>query len=46
MGKIMEERTKICDACENSFLGICKKCGCVIALKIRLPNTECPIGKW
>jgi hypothetical protein len=24
----------------------CKKCGCFMTQKVKLPNAECPIGKW
>jgi hypothetical protein len=24
----------------------CKKCGCFMEAKTKLPNAECPIGKW
>lgn len=42
------DRMKICLQCEH-FLKItkqCKKCGCFMIIKTRLPNATCPIGKW
>lgn len=24
----------------------CKQCGCFMALKVKLKNAECPLGKW
>lgn len=42
------DRIKICLQCEH-FLKLtkqCKKCGCFMIIKTRLPNATCPIGKW
>ena len=42
------DRMKICLQCEH-FLKLtkqCKKCGCFMIIKTRLPNATCPIGKW
>ena len=42
------DRMKICLQCEH-FLKMtkqCKKCGCFMVIKTRLPNATCPIGKW
>jgi hypothetical protein len=43
-----EERFEICKGCEFFIKGTtqCKKCGCVMLAKTKLPNAECPIGKW
>jgi len=44
---LYQKRIKICDICEyKSSIGICKKCGCVLAVKARFSNLSCPIGKW
>lgn len=24
----------------------CKKCGCFMVAKVKLPHSSCPIGKW
>jgi len=45
---LSELRLEICATCEN-FIEItkqCKKCGCLMAFKTKLPHAECPIGKW
>lgn len=46
----VEYRKQVCSSCEfktNSLIGDrCKKCGCVIAVKIRVPMAQCPIRKW
>ena len=48
----VEERYKICEACEH-FNGIrCSKCGCCVNTqethfnKLIFPNEECPDGRW
>lgn len=44
---IAEERFEICKACPSLAVpGTCKECGCVMALKVKLPNASCPLGKW
>jgi hypothetical protein len=45
---IAEERLNICKACPEyiSATHQCKKCGCIMNLKTKLPNAECPLGKW
>jgi len=41
-------RFDICNSCEHfiSLTAQCKKCGCFMKAKTRLPNAECPVGKW
>jgi hypothetical protein len=41
-------RFDICHSCEHfiSFTSQCKECGCFMKAKTRLPNAECPVGKW
>ena len=43
-----EERMKICKACPEliKVTQQCKQCGCFMAAKTKLPNAECPLGKW
>lgn len=45
---IAEERLSICKVCPEyiSATHQCKKCGCIMNLKTKLPNAECPLGKW
>lgn len=41
-------RFSICQQCPE-FIKLttqCKKCGCIMKLKTRLQEAECPIGKW
>ena len=41
------ERVAICKNCEYyTRVGICSKCGCVLAIKARIPTMKCPVGKW
>ena len=41
-------RYEICQGCEHFIAPThqCKECGCIMNLKTKLPNAECPIGKW
>lgn len=45
---ISEKRMSICNSCEHliALTSQCKKCGCFMNLKTKLPHAECPIGKW
>ena len=46
--KMASERLSICKACPqyNSVTHQCKECGCFMNAKTKLPNAECPLGKW
>ena len=42
------ERFEICKSCPE-FIKLttqCKQCGCIMSAKTKLPNAECPLGKW
>ena len=45
---LSQERIAICRDCAfyRSFLKQCKKCGCVMPLKVMIKASKCPIGKW
>lgn len=45
---VHDERMEICRNCEFfiKLSGQCKKCGCIMDAKTRLPNAECPEHKW
>lgn len=45
---VIENRLKICKACPEliKLTSQCKKCGCVMPLKVKLAEAVCPIGKW
>lgn len=42
------DRMKLCLQCEHFFKPTrqCKKCGCFMPLKVRIPGQKCPINKW
>lgn len=42
------DKMKICIQCPHfrSATKQCKKCGCFMPLKVRLPGQKCPINKW
>lgn len=46
--EISIERLSICQKCPffMKTTSQCKKCGCIMNLKTKLPHAECPIGKW
>lgn len=40
-------RLEICQSCKPHYEnGLCKLCGCDMALKSRIETAHCPIGKW
>lgn len=39
-------RRSICETCEHKKGFFCDVCGCIIALKARVPFAHCPLGKW
>jgi len=45
---IAEERLSICQGCEEylSTTHQCRRCGCIMNLKTKLPNASCPLDKW
>ena len=42
------KRMSICQECPEliQLTKQCKKCGCLMHLKTKLPNAACPLGKW
>lgn len=46
--EISADRMAICRACPEliKLTEQCKKCGCFMAAKTKLPHAECPLGKW
>lgn len=42
-----KERLDICKTCPY-FLKqmVCKKCGCIMAVKSRIKYFDCPLNKW
>ena len=46
--EIKQKRLGICKSCPE-FINLstqCKKCGCIMNAKTKLPNASCPLGKW
>lgn len=39
-------RESECHQCPQRGRMMCRKCGCVIAAKIRVASESCPIGRW
>jgi hypothetical protein len=44
--EISSQRMEICKTCPFLTAGLCKKCGCIMSAKTKLPHAKCPIGKW
>lgn len=46
--EISAKRLAICLECPEliKMTKQCKKCGCFMEAKTKLPNAECPLGKW
>lgn len=47
-GDISAERMSICLSCPEliKLTKTCKKCGCFMEAKTRLPHASCPLNKW
>ena len=45
---LSNERYSICLACPEliKLTRQCKKCGCFMAVKTKLQEAKCPLGKW
>jgi hypothetical protein len=43
-----KKRMDICGTCDEyrAAQKRCRKCGCIVPLKVKIPNTGCPIRKW
>jgi hypothetical protein len=46
--EVQDSRLSLCITCPEffNFTKQCKKCGCVMTQKVKLPHASCPIGKW
>ena len=46
--EVASERLSICRACPEliKVTGQCKKCGCIMNLKVKLADAYCPLYKW
>jgi len=45
---IQQERLSICKQCDEFFAmtNMCRKCGCVIPMKVKFAAAKCPLHKW
>jgi hypothetical protein len=45
---ISNDRYAICESCPRFFkiTKQCKECGCFMAIKTKLKEAVCPLGKW
>jgi hypothetical protein len=45
--ELQQQRYEICKTCDSfTSLKTCKECGCIMPLKIKITNSECPLKKW
>jgi len=46
--ELSAERLKMCNECEHfkRMIRQCDICGCMLDLKTKLLEAECPIGQW
>ncbi len=44
--KVEAKRLRICTGCDQNEGGICKRCDCIIAAKVRLASEKCPEQRW
>lgn len=46
--ELYETRLNFCSSCEHLYKPTfsCKKCGCFMKAKAKLPDNKCPVGKW
>lgn len=46
--EVYKSRINICEGCEHliPLLKQCFKCGCLMEIKTRITDAQCPIGKW
>jgi hypothetical protein len=44
--ELQQKRQNVCDSCEFYINRRCGKCGCFMAVKIRLQSSSCPEKKW
>lgn len=46
--ELSNTRYSICQSCPEliKLTKQCKKCGCFMAIKTKLQEAQCPIGKW
>jgi len=45
-GEVVKHRKAVCQPCGSNLAGVCIKCGCLIAAKVHVASTNCPLGKW
>ena len=46
--ELAKERFEICKACPKLIKATkqCSQCGCLMSLKVKLHEAECPLKKW
>ena len=40
------ERLLVCKACDSFNETTCDECGCIMSIKVKFSEMECPLGKW
>jgi hypothetical protein len=45
--QIENNRNEICKKCSSfTLMKLCKECGCIMPLKVKLKDATCPLNKW
>jgi len=46
--ELSEKRYDICKSCDElrGLTKTCKVCNCIMPIKVKLLNAECPLQKW
>lgn len=40
------ERLLLCKKCDRFNGTTCDECGCIMSIKVKFAEMECPLGKW
>lgn len=40
------ERLLQCKSCDSFNGTTCDECGCIMAIKVKFAEMDCPLGKW
>jgi hypothetical protein len=44
--EVSDYRLALCDVCEKFKDGKCEECGCIMRIKTKFSEMECPVGRW
>lgn len=44
--EVYGSRWEACGACDENDAGVCRRCACILPVKVRLTYERCPLGRW